>query len=157
MKETFLRAVLRHYKLQIQSCSMKLLLHGRAKLYYRIGRLLQAWPQSQFKLEQSLASIEKKYGEDLLEARAIGGLPPVIHDAPEMVVTVQDWLHAHVHTYTHSCVRRKLPYGLRTYVHTYVWCVPTHACTKVCTTYYYYYYILRTTTTTSRTTTTTTY
>ena len=43
--ETFLKAVLRHYVVDTKVANKQLLLHGRAKFYYRVGRLLQAWPQ----------------------------------------------------------------------------------------------------------------
>ncbi len=74
--ESFLKATLRHYKAELQQASMQKLLHARAKLYCRTGRLLQAWPQYQVKLQQSLANIEAKYASDLVAANAIGGLPP---------------------------------------------------------------------------------
>ena len=45
--ETFLKAVLRHYKLNATVPNKQLLLHTRAKLYYRMGRLLQNWPQTE--------------------------------------------------------------------------------------------------------------
>ena len=45
--ETFLKAVLRHYKLAATVPNKQLLLHARAKLYYRMGRLLQNWPQTE--------------------------------------------------------------------------------------------------------------
>jgi hypothetical protein len=85
--ESFLKAILRHYKLQMQGASMQNILHARAKLYYRVGRLMLAWPQHQVKLQQSLASIESKYSEDVLAAGALASKLPAIHDMPEMVVT----------------------------------------------------------------------
>ena len=45
--ESFLKAVLRHYKVDVKSALMSPLLGTRAKLYFRIGRLLQAWPKHQ--------------------------------------------------------------------------------------------------------------
>ena len=45
--ESFLKSVLRHYKVDVNSAQVQELLHARAKLYYRVGRLLQAWPQHQ--------------------------------------------------------------------------------------------------------------
>ena len=38
---------------------------------------------------QSLANIEAKYAEDFLATGAVGGLPPAIHDMPEMIATKQ--------------------------------------------------------------------
>ena len=43
--EAFLKALLRHYVVDTKAATKQLLLQGRAKLYYRVGRLLQAWPQ----------------------------------------------------------------------------------------------------------------
>ena len=89
-QEKFLKVVLRHYKLEKPTqVSKKLLLHARAKFYYRTGRLLQAWPPSQIKLMQSLANIEAKYAEDFLAAGAVNDLPPAIHDTPKMLLTKQ--------------------------------------------------------------------
>ncbi len=45
--EDFLKAVLRHYKVGMSTAAVQKLLHARAKLYYRIGRLLQGWPRRQ--------------------------------------------------------------------------------------------------------------
>ena len=45
--ESFLKAVLRHYKVDVKSANVQPLLGGRAKLYFRVGRLLQSWPQHQ--------------------------------------------------------------------------------------------------------------
>ena len=45
--EQFLKAVLRHYKVGSSVANKQLLLHARAKLYYRMGRLLQNWPNTQ--------------------------------------------------------------------------------------------------------------
>ena len=56
--ESFRKSTLIHYKLQMDGASMQLILHARAKLYYRVGRMMVAWPQSHVKLQQSLASIE---------------------------------------------------------------------------------------------------
>lgn len=43
-----MNTVLRHYVLQkAATVNNKLLLHARAKFYYRTGRLLQSWPRSQ--------------------------------------------------------------------------------------------------------------
>ena len=39
------------------------------------------------KLEQSMANIERKYGEDFLASGAVTELPPPIHDMPQMIVT----------------------------------------------------------------------
>ncbi len=41
-------------------------------------------------MEQSLATIEQKYGDGLLEAGAITSKPPAIHDVPEMITPSQD-------------------------------------------------------------------
>ena len=43
--ETFIKTLLRHYAVDTKAASKQMLLQGRAKLYYRVGRLLQAWPQ----------------------------------------------------------------------------------------------------------------
>ena len=69
--ESFLKSTLRHYKLQMDGASMQLILHARAKLYYRVGRMMVAWPQNHVKLQQSLASIESKYCGDLVAAKAL--------------------------------------------------------------------------------------
>ena len=45
--ESFVKAVLRHYKVDVKSAHVQPLLGGRAKLYFRVGRLLQAWPKHQ--------------------------------------------------------------------------------------------------------------
>ena len=45
--ESFLKEILRHYKTTGQVANRQLLLHARAKLYYRMGRLLQTWPLTQ--------------------------------------------------------------------------------------------------------------
>ena len=38
---------------------------------------------------QAFASIEEKYAEDFFASGAVGGLPPVIHDMPQMIATKQ--------------------------------------------------------------------
>ena len=38
---------------------------------------------------QSFANIEAKYAEEFAVSGAIDGLPPVIHDMPEMIETKQ--------------------------------------------------------------------
>ena len=43
--ETFLKAILRHYKISLENANKQLLLHARARTYYRVGRLLQQWPK----------------------------------------------------------------------------------------------------------------
>lgn len=45
--ESFLKTVLRHYKVDVMSAQVQPLLHGRAKMYYRVGRLLHGWPKHQ--------------------------------------------------------------------------------------------------------------
>ena len=45
--ESFLKAVLRRYKITCESASKQMLLHARARMYYRMGRLLQQWPDHQ--------------------------------------------------------------------------------------------------------------
>lgn len=45
--EGFLKAVLRHYKVDVENAIQHALLSARAKLYYRVGRLLQGWPKQQ--------------------------------------------------------------------------------------------------------------
>ena len=42
--ESFLKALLRHYKPKAMVPNKQLLLHARARLYYRMGRVLQNWP-----------------------------------------------------------------------------------------------------------------
>ena len=56
--ESFRKSTLIHYKIQMDGASVQLILHARAKLYYRAGRMMVAWPQNHVKLQQSLASIE---------------------------------------------------------------------------------------------------
>lgn len=45
--ESFLKAVLRHYKVDVENAIQHFLLSARAKMYYRVGRLLQGWPKHQ--------------------------------------------------------------------------------------------------------------
>ena len=42
--ESFLKEILRHYKATGQVTNRSLLLGARAKLYFRMGKLLQGWP-----------------------------------------------------------------------------------------------------------------
>ena len=42
--ESFLKEMLRHYKTTGQVTNRSHLLHARAKLYFRMGKLLQGWP-----------------------------------------------------------------------------------------------------------------
>ena len=45
--EGFLKAVLRHYKVDVENAIQHSLLSARAKMYYRVGRLCQGWPKHQ--------------------------------------------------------------------------------------------------------------
>lgn len=87
--EEFLKRVLRHYKVDVNRATVKQLLHSRARLYYRVGRLLQGWPESEIRLQRELSSVESKYASDLLVARAFEKAPGILYAMPPMEQTIE--------------------------------------------------------------------
>ena len=65
---------------------MAKLLQTRAKFYSRAGKLLQAWPDTKYKVECALHKIESQYASDLKDAKALTEDVPVLHDKPQMPV-----------------------------------------------------------------------
>ena len=88
--EGFLKIVLRNYKVDMTVVTVKLLLHARARLFYRCGRMLQNWPASSFVVEQELAKIEHKYSNDLMQASAFRAAPEQQFVLKHVVKTVDD-------------------------------------------------------------------
>lgn len=68
--ESFLKAVLRHYKVDVENAVQHPLLSARAKMYYRVGRLLQGWPKHQ-------VTIWVVYVPNYVVCCCFGGLPPL--------------------------------------------------------------------------------
>ena len=88
--EGFLKKVLRHYKVTNPSPVVKTLLACRARLYYRVGRLLQSWPTNQHETSKALAKIESQYSAEMVDSRAISAGIPVLFAMPQTVQTVAD-------------------------------------------------------------------
>ena len=86
--ETFLTAVLKHYKVNMETVYSKALLHARGKLFHRAGQLLQKWPGTEVAVQQAWAKIEEKYAVELLECRGVAERPPKRYLAPQVVKTV---------------------------------------------------------------------
>ncbi len=85
--ETFLKTVLKAYKADMTKANVKMMLHSGARLYYRVGRLLQAWPGGVVPLQQALASAEAKYAADMLAAHAVATLPEPCYTPPQLLKT----------------------------------------------------------------------
>ena len=69
-----------------KTVKMAKLLQTRAKFYSRAGKLLQAWPETKYKVECALHKIESQYASDLKDAKALAEDVPVLHDKPQMPV-----------------------------------------------------------------------
>ena len=69
--EKFLKQVLRHYHVDVAQVTIKQLLHAQERLFYRGGRMLQAWPQGDIKVQQGLARIEEKHRAELITSGAL--------------------------------------------------------------------------------------
>ena len=87
--EDFLKKVLRHYKVDMNRATVKQLLHARARLYYRAGRMLQSWPESEARLQRELSLAETKYSADLVVARAFEKAPPLLYTLPDVEQTIE--------------------------------------------------------------------
>lgn len=85
--EGFLKKVLRHYKVTNPTPVVKALLSCRARLYYRVGRLLQSWPDNEYGALKALAKIEANYSTEMVAARAISAGIEVLYAMPEIVQT----------------------------------------------------------------------
>ena len=86
--ELFLKTMLKHYCVQNEGVHVKKLLECRARLYYRIGRLAQTWPDTEFSVKKTLASIENKYAAEMADAGAIKQTLPRKYAMPVMIKTV---------------------------------------------------------------------
>lgn len=85
--ESFLKKVLRHYKVTCPAPVVKALLGCRARLYYRVGRQLQSWPDNEHSVCKGFAKIEAQYSTEMVAARAISPGIPVVYPMPETVQT----------------------------------------------------------------------
>ena len=88
--ESFLKEVLRHYKVDASAVMAKALLTCRAKLFYRLGKLItQGWPATNHAVQTALAKVEEKYALELIACSGIsaGARPGLLYKPPAMVVT----------------------------------------------------------------------
>jgi hypothetical protein len=85
--DKFLRAVLKHYKVNRDTVYAKALLHCRARLFHRVGKMLQAWPKSAVELATSLAKVEGQYAQELVGCSAFVQAPGALHAPPALVKT----------------------------------------------------------------------
>ena len=86
--EAFLKALLKHYTIDMSVALAKAVLNCRARLFHRVGKMIQAWPRTPFAVATALAKIEGKYAQELLESRAFSKPPQRLFAEPEMVKTV---------------------------------------------------------------------
>ena len=88
--EKFLKEVLKHYPIDTSAVLTKALLHCRARLFHRLGRMvLQGWPASTHIVRTALAKVEEKYALELIECGAISASsrPQAHYTPPAMYVT----------------------------------------------------------------------
>ena len=88
--ERFLKDVLKHYPIDTASVLTKSLLHCRARLFHRLGRMiLQGWPSSTHNVQAALAKTEEKYALELVECGALSAAsrPQARYTPPVMYVT----------------------------------------------------------------------
>ena len=88
MAEDFLKGVLRHYTVDRDTAHAKALLQCRARLFHRVGKLLQGWPSTVCAVKMALAGIEEKYAEELHACGAFSDKPRPLHVEPAMARTV---------------------------------------------------------------------
>ena len=85
--ESFIKAVLKHYRVQASAVLVKELLLCRARLFHRIGRVVLDWPASDFAIKGALAKTEAKYAAELLAANAFEHPPSILYVAPKTRLT----------------------------------------------------------------------
>ena len=85
-----MKRTLRHYKVSGAQVHAEMLLHARARLYNRVGKLLQPWPESRYKVEIAINKVEVQYAEELLACKALEKPLPVVHDRPPMPAVAVD-------------------------------------------------------------------
>ncbi len=85
--ELFLKTLLKHYSVTNKDVQVRKLLECRARLYYRAGRLAQAWPGTPFQTKKALAAIESKYAKEMAEAAATQGEVRRKYAEPQAVCT----------------------------------------------------------------------
>ena len=85
--DAFLKALLRYYKVEVTAVYAKALLHCRARLFNRVGKLLLSPPASAHAAAAAYASIEARYADDLLGCNALSLRPAALHLEPEVVRT----------------------------------------------------------------------
>ena len=88
--EKFLKQILRHYSVDGDAPIVKQLLGCRVRLYFRVGRMLSAWPSSSFSIKKQLAVIESKYALEMREARARIAVVDPLYPKPVMTQTIED-------------------------------------------------------------------
>ena len=85
--EKFLREMLRHYAVDMTTALAKNVLHCRARLFFRIGKLAQNWPASSHAVESALAKVEEKYAQELLQSNAFVKPPQPLNREPVLAQT----------------------------------------------------------------------
>ena len=92
MKEAFTKTCLRLYGKIDAGARAQKVLHARAKLLYRAGKMLLAYPQTQTAQMKKFNEIEVQFGNDLVNANALLERPEVLHTPPEMIDTTEEHL-----------------------------------------------------------------
>ena len=89
-QETFIKRTLRHYKITGTSVIVRKLLQTRARFYSRAGKLLQTWPETEYKLACQLNKIEVQYATKLADCGGLAQPLPILYDKPEMPLVADD-------------------------------------------------------------------
>ena len=98
VKEVFIKNCLLQYgNIDPGACTHKVVL-ARAMFFYRAGKLLQAYPQTQALQTKKLSEIEVQLAQDLVGANAFLVAPQPFHPALETVETIEEQPCKHVRT-----------------------------------------------------------
>lgn len=88
--EAFLKSVLKHSVLKGESPIVKQLVGRRVSLYFRVGRLLQAWPSTASGAGKQVALVEAKYAEEMVQSHATVRVITPLYGKLVMTLTVAD-------------------------------------------------------------------
>lgn len=68
--ETFIKTILSHYKVAMDVVAVKELLHTRARMYYRVGKLLQMGDNTAFSVSHCRATYVRTYVRTCIRLRS---------------------------------------------------------------------------------------
>ena len=115
-KEAFIKnCFLQYGNIDAGACTHKVVL-ARAMFLYRVGKLLQAYPQTQVLQMKNLGEIEVQLAQDLVGANAFLVPPQPVVPAQETKETIEEQPCQHVRTYVCAQFLFIFSRCLRTYV-----------------------------------------